>query len=297
MIKNAFTDIMFGWERMTSSQKVERLQALENMVARFQNRKPRKIVTKQDKNFVKKHIGEYRDQSAYYIREDKESLYIHKLDVFFIEAIKNIIHEGFHAYIHDFIDGSVKNLKLYSQMNLEKFFIEEENLPEIRKEFERRKMMPLFDSYYIEERVNYQEDTIYMIKMVLDAIETPFDAMRLSDTVILALEYAYENEKRGKTYESRYGVSYDDVVIDALNKESVEHYEIDKTGKITQINEPEFMKFIERAMRYYSEYSNAGSSLLMSPQMAETIKHKAIENIKLTFKDYVVKMLKDKKKS
>ena len=52
MIKNAFTDIIFGWERMTTSQKVERLQALENMIARFQNRKARRIITKKNNKFV-----------------------------------------------------------------------------------------------------------------------------------------------------------------------------------------------------------------------------------------------------
>lgn len=297
MIKNAFTDIVFGWKIMTPAQKIERLQALENMIARFQNRKPRRIITQQNTKFVRKHIGEYRDPSAYYIREEKENLYMQNLDVVFIEAIKNIIHEGFHAYIHDFIDGSVNNLKLYSQMNLEKFYIEEEHLPAIRSEFESKKIMPLFDSFYIEERVNYQEDTFYILKMILDAIETPVDAMRLSNTVILALEIAYENEKRGKTYESRYGVTYDDVVIDALNKDNAEIYEINKNGKITQLNEPELMKFYELAMRYYSDYSNANNNLLLSPEMVKTIKHKAVQNIIFTFNDYVTKMLIDKKKS
>ena len=297
MVKNAFTDIIFGWERMTTSQKVERLQALENMIARFQNWKARRIITKKNNQFVKKHIGEYRDPSAYYIREDKDYIYIHNIDVMKIEAIKNIIHEGFHAYIHDFVSGAVSGLKLYSQMNLEKFYIEEEQLPAIRNEFESRRMMPLFDSYYIEERVNYQEDTIYMIKMILDAIETPYDAECLSNTLILALDYAYENEKRGKTYESRYGVSYDDVVIDALNKGCEETYQVNKNGKIIQMHEPELMRFVERALRYYGEYSNADSSLLVSPEMAKEIKRKATENIKITFREYVMKMLREKKKS
>ncbi len=296
MIKNAFTDIVFGWERMSVSEKQERLQALENMVARFQNRSPRKIVIKKNGVFSSKNSS-YRDAAAYYSRAEKENIYVGNLNVNAVEAIKNIVHEGFHAYIDDFISGEVESLKLYSQMNLEKFYIEEENLPAIMNEFIKRRMMPLFDSFYVEERVNYQENTIYMLKMILDSIESPYDAMRYSNTLLSVLDYAYDNEKRGKTYESRYGTTYDNVVIQALNKEFDEKCEISQNGRIVQVDDAEFIKFVNRAMRFYGEYSSAENSLFMTAEMSKKVQQNAAENILLTFNDYVRKMLRDKKKS
>lgn len=60
MKNNAFTDILFNWERMPKSKKMQRLQDLENMIARFQGRKARIISSKSDAEFISKHIGEYR---------------------------------------------------------------------------------------------------------------------------------------------------------------------------------------------------------------------------------------------
>ena len=297
MVKNALSDILLYWNKMSDEQKIERLQALENMVARFQGRKPRKIVTNQNQKFVSEQIGEYRLPSAYYNRQDKNNIYVLDLNCDAIEAVKNIIHEGIHAYFHDFVSGEIDTIKLYSQMNLEKFYIEEENLPAISSEFAERKMMPLFDSFYVEERVNYQEDTIYMIKMILDLIESPIDAMQLTNSFVLALDFASENEKRGKTYESRYGMTYDDVVIAALNKDFDEKCEVVKTGRIHQIEAPELMKMFQRAVRYYGDYASAGNNLLMTEAMKAKAQEEAIGNIIETYRIYVMRMLREKKKS
>lgn len=297
MVNNALSDILLNWNKMSNEQKVSRLQDLENMVARFQGRKPRKIVTQPSQKFISENIGEYRLPSAYYNRQESENLYVIDLNCDAIEAVKDIIHEGFHAYIHDFISGEVETLKLYTPMNLEKFYIEEENLPTISREFHLRQMMPLFDSYYVEERVNYQEDTMYMVSMILDLIENPIDAMRLTDSLILSLEYAFENEKRGKTYESRYGTTYDDIVIAALNRYCEEKCEVVKTGHIHQIEAPELSKFVKRATRFYEDYSNAKNNLLMTEAMKEKIQQEAINNIIETYRVYVIRMLREKKKA
>ena len=296
MVKNALSDILLNWNKMTNEQKAARLQDLENMVARFQERSPRKVITKVNKKFVTEHIGNYRLPSAYYMREDRDHIYMLDLSCDAIEAIKNIIHEGIHAYFHDFIQGKIQTLKLYTQMNLEKFYIEEENLPVIREEFEKRHMMPLFDSFYVEERVNYQEDTMYMVKMMIDLIENPMDAMRLSESIILSLDFASENEKRGKTYESRYGLTYDDIVIAALNKDFDEKYEIVKTGQIHQIEAPDLSRFVKRAIRFYGDYTSARSNLLMTEEMKSRAEQESIGNIIETYKVFAMRMLREKKK-
>lgn len=75
-----------------------------------------------------------------------------------IDAIKNIIHEGFHAYVDDFVSGRVSTLKVYSELDAERFFIEEENLPAIHEAFEKTERMLLYDSMYVEEKTNYYEN-------------------------------------------------------------------------------------------------------------------------------------------
>jgi hypothetical protein len=296
MVNNALSDILLNWNKMSDEQKTSRLQALENMVARFQERRPRKIVTKINQQFITEHIGSYRLPSAYYSRQDSDYIYIIDLNCHQTEAVKNIIHEGIHAYFHDFVKGDIKTIKLYTPMNLEKFYIEEENLPAIREEFEQRHMMPLFDSFYLEERVNYQEDTMYMIKMILDLIENPADAMRLTESFVLSLDYAAENEKRGRTYESRYKMTYDDIVIAALNKDFDEKCEIVKTGSVHQIEMPELEKLFKKVIRFYGDYKNAADSLLMSDIMKEKVQRQAIDYVIEAYRIYVLRMLKEKKK-
>jgi predicted Fe-S protein YdhL (DUF1289 family) len=46
MVKNAFTDILFNWQRMSREQKRVALQELENTNAKFQGRKPRRIIVR-----------------------------------------------------------------------------------------------------------------------------------------------------------------------------------------------------------------------------------------------------------
>ena len=157
---NAFTDILLNWEKMSKSKKIQRLQDFENMMARYQGRKPRTVTTKIDPEFVSRIIGDYRDAVAFYDRSDGTKINILTLDVDALEAIRNTIHEGFHAYIADFLSGKSKILKTYSKVDAEKFYQEEENLPSIHAEFCKTGRMPLYDSFYIEERINHKENSL-----------------------------------------------------------------------------------------------------------------------------------------
>ncbi len=296
MKNNAFTDILFNWERMSQSKKLQRLQDLENMIARFQGRKPRTITINTNIDFIKNNIGDYRSPEAYYSRSDKGRLYFVNLNLSAIDAIKNIIHEGFHAYVDDFVSGRVSVLKLLSEISEERFFIEEENLPAIHKAFEKSEKMPLYDSMYIEEKTNYYENSLYITKLIMDAIDSPFDAMRLQKSFVYGLAFGVDNERRGIKFERKYGITYDEIVANALNQENVEKEEIVKTGKITDKIEPELLDFYNRASKLYKEFVSISDSPLMSPAAKEAAEGSVIERLTMLYRDYVMKMLKERKK-
>lgn len=298
MKNTAFTDILFNWDRMPEKKKLQRMQDFENMIARFQGRKPRKISIKPNKEILES-IGADRLPEAYYCRSDSEHLYIFDLSIPAIDILKDIIHEGFHAYIHDFITGKVKILKTFSKLDAEMFFIQEENLPAIHNEFEERNLMQLFDSFYVEERVNYAENSIYLVKQIIDSIESVNDAIKLQDAFIMSLAFHADNTIRGRNLERKAGATYDTIVVDALNKEAEETVEVDKTGKVISEIEPELAAFVMKACDKYKEFSNLahGRSMIMTEQARQAAIDQKLTEILFMYRDYVMAMLRTKKKN
>ena len=79
MVKNAFTDLVFNYEKMSRDKKMQRLQDLENMMARFQGRKPRIVsikMTDKVKEMLQIIEGQNRKPYAFYSRDDKNYLHI-----------------------------------------------------------------------------------------------------------------------------------------------------------------------------------------------------------------------------
>lgn len=296
MRKTAFTDILLNWDKLSNAQKVMRVQEFENMISRLQGRKPRQIKTKVSESILSK-ISKDRMPAAYYDRQDPKNLYIVKLDDDGIEILRNVVHEGFHSYIDDFINGRVYALKLNSKLNSEMFYIQEENLPAISETFYKKNMMPLFDSFYVEERLNYIEDSIYISKYIIDSIENIYDAMQMTKHFILSLGVYVDNENRGHNLEKQFNTSYDNVVVEALNNENItEKVTVNKTGKIKDNIDPEYLAFFLQASEYYKEFTNVLHNPMMLPEMKEQAS--AIPLAKLTnlYKDYVTKILKSKRK-
>lgn len=297
MRNNAFIDILFNWEKMSKAKRVQRLQDLENMIARFQGRKPRTITTKYDPKFVKEHVSKDRNPEAFYSRNDRNRLYLLTLNMPAIDAIKNILHEGFHAYVDDFVSGRVSVLKLYSKLDSERFFIEEENLPAIYDEFEKNGRMLLFDSFYIEERSNYIENSIYMTKMIIDAIDNPVDAMSLQKHFIFALAFGVDNERRGHKLERKFGTTYESMVVNALNREDCEKEKIVKTGKIVNGIDSGYLEFFNKASLLYKEFVSVSDSPLMNLEAKRKAEQEVVDKISVLYSDYVLKVLKEKKKN
>ena len=296
MVKNALSDILFNWNKMSKSYKLTRLQDLENMVARDQGRKPRKVVLNPDMNIVKRYIGTSKCPAAFYSRYDKEHLYIIDDDCEPVEIVKNIIHEGDHAYFHDFVSGEVNAIKMFEKIDLEMFYIEEENLPAINREFEIRGLMDLFDSAYVEERVIHQDCAMRLLRMMFDLVESEIDAGLLYHNVLHALGYAYSNQAKIKDEERVNNVTYENVVIDALNKECDEKCKICKTGHVQQIKDEAFMRFYRKAMQSLKNLDNIRTSMLMDDLTKKRMEKQEGNNAMQAYMNYVIRLLREKKK-
>lgn len=293
MVKNALVEILIDWKNLSDVQKIKKLQELENSLAKFQGRHARTIVLS-DSNFS--DINQNYYASAYYDRETGENIYVLNLEEVAINNALNIIHEGFHAYIDDFLSGKVKNLTLLSKVNLERFFMEEENLPQIYNEFYDGQMSPLFDRFFIEERLNFTESSLYFLKYLLDSVENKKDIEELNNFMLFAVDYSGMNEIDGKTYESRYGLTYDDVVINALNKENIKQIKIDKTGKCNQAYDVGLLKLYETLIKYHKNVVNSLDSLFISDDEKEKIANANILKMTENYQNYALNMLKEKVK-
>lgn len=304
MKNNAFTDILLNWDTMSNNKKIQRLQDLENMIARFQGRPPKTVTTKVEPELLEA-IGQGREPEACYNRRGGK-IYFFDLKMSAIDAIKNIIHEGFHAYVDDFIQGKAPVLKTYSKVDQERFFIEEEHLDAIRTRFsegdsahqkEQGGFFPLFDSLYIEELLNYQEDSMYIVKNILDSIESVPDAIRLQQDYIFAYGFDVDNELRAQKYERLYGKSYEMLVVEALNsEEDFEKVDMSKCGKISDDIDPEFLSFYQKGRALYKQFVLAQKSPILFGQAKEEQMSQAINKMMMHYRDYVMAMLKKKKK-
>ena len=305
MVKNAFTDILFNWKTFSKTQKIKRLQDLENMVSRFQGRKPRTVTTEVDEEILE-IIGKGREPEACYNRNGGK-IYIFDLDIESIDAIKNIIHEGFHAYVDDFVNGKVGVLKTYSKVDKERFKIEEENLDVIRDRFlegdekhpsEKGGFMPLFDSLYIEEQLNYQENSMYMAKYILNSIESVQDAIKMQQAMIFSLAYDVDNVLRAKKYEKEYGKKYEEIVVESLNsiEKDSENERVLTFGNFNDAIDEEFLTFYNKMVGFYRDFAVLSRHTLINEAQKQLMIEKSITDIMITYREFVRKMLKEKKK-
>lgn len=298
---NAFVDLVFNWDKMSRNKKIQRLQDLENMIARNQGRKPRTIVTKLTVSTISEaglglEVGD-RSPSACYSRHDKSKIYLLDLKQDVFEVIKDIIHEGFHAYVDDYLEGKV-TLKLYSEVDKERFLFEEEHLPVIAEAFSKANAMQLYDSYYAEERLNYSEDTLYMLKLIFDSIENVNDAIKLQEAFVKSFAFYCDNEMRGRSEERRLGFKFDDMVLKALQEagEDAEKCDISKAGKIIEKIEPGIFEIFKKIVPLYQRFASVETNVLMTESAKNIERENISNNILLEYSAYVKAMLKQKKK-
>ena len=305
MRNNAFTDILLNWETMSNNKKIQRLQDLENMIARFQGRRPKTVTNKIEPDIFKL-IGKAREAEGCYSRRGGKIYFFNLKGMSGIDAIKNVIHEGFHAYVDDFIQGKVPVLKTYSKVDKERFFIEEENLETIKTRFaegdskhskEDSGFFPLFDSMYIEELLNYQEDSMYIVKNILDSIDSIPDAIKFQKAFLFAFAFDVDNELRAKGYEREYGATYVSLVVEALNTdEDYEKIDMSKCGKISDCIDSEFWGFYQKGREIYRQYVMAQKNPLMMGAAKEQQMEQTVDKMMLLYSDYVKSMLKKKNK-
>lgn len=293
MKKNLLTDILFNWNNFKFSQKVQKLQLFENQISKFQGRKPRKIQT-EDKLGLFNDINKNRNASNFYCRNDIKNIYMLNLErLTAMEALEFLFHEGFHAYVDDFINGRVKTLRLYSELDKERFNIEEENILSISAKFKEKNMISLFDRFFIEEKTNYLEDSIYISKLLLDSIENFDDANTLFSYFILAMGIYIDNIEMGKSLETKYNTTYEDVVIEALNNPSEEKIALNKKGRIVNNIDPDFYKFFKDITDHQMEYVSVLNNMFIKTDKKEEKSKSMIDELQ---KKYIFYILNNKAK-
>ncbi len=295
MVKNVFTDILLNWGSFSDKTKQQRIQEFENMVARFYNRRPRKIkygISPEKMSELK----EYRTPKGYYERSEPSNIYIKNLSLDLLEIISLIVHEGYHALIHDYLLGKA-SLKAFSKIDKDKFLMEEEYLDVIGEYFDDREQLPLFDTFYAEERLNYLENSIYISKLIIDAIESPFDANVLFPKFIETLNIAVFNEYRGEKLEEEYGIKYDEAVVLALNEATEENKnDYSHCGKIKSEIDPEYLKFYNAVYAdYYDFYKILHNDSISKDAKDRGMKIK-LDLISQKYFSFVMELLKQKRK-
>lgn len=292
MKRNSITELLLNFEKMSLTIKLQRMQDLENMMARFQGRKARTVTNKVPKaslNFLKQGA---RQPVAFYNRGDPTKIYIIQLDSG-IDAAKDIIHEGFHAYVDDFLRGKVV-LRTFSELDSERFLFEQENMPKIQDYLMSNNMMQLYDSLFIEERLNYKENTLYLLKYIFDSIENKADAEKMSTYVIEAFLYFCENEYRGKERELKFKTKYDDAIKEAIKTSSKQEIDISKIKKITDKIDLDLLNFFNKVYPFISEARKIKSNMMISPEERDKIVTNNMIRFDAIYKEYINNMLKKK---
>jgi len=292
MKTNSFTELLLNFDKMSNSLKLQRMQDLENMTARFQGRKPRIVTNKVPKNCLKFLKQGSREPVAFYNRGDPTKIYIIQLDSG-IDAAKDIIHEGFHAYVDDFLRGKVV-LRTFSDVDSERFLFEQKNMPKILNYLMSHNMMQLYDSYFVEERLNYKENTLYLLKYIFDCIENIEDKEKMSTFVVEAFLYYCENEYRGNERELRLKTKYDDVIQEAIKSSSEKEIDISKTKKITDKIDLDLLNFFNNIYPYISECRKIKSNMMISPEERNKIVANNMIRFDAIYKEYANNLLKKK---
>lgn len=292
MKMNAVVDLLLNFDKMSMSRKIQRSQDVENMVSSFQGRSPRTVTTKLNKNTIKIIRETGRVPDAFYDRGDNKKLYIVNMSSN-IDLVKSIIHEGWHAYIDDFLKGKTM-LKTFSKFDRREFLFAEENLPSIYHEIEQNNLYHLYDSFFPEERVNYLEDSLYMIKYITEAIETASDTFALEPYLLLSLLYYIENEARGKKFEKEYSVKYEDVLKKVASLKSPQKIDVSKAGRSKDLIDEELLNFFYKMLVPYTTFYNAEHNQLLSQETKNQIFEEKIQELRKICFEYISQKIKRK---
>ena len=281
---------------MNKVQKIKRLQDFENMVARFQGRKPKTLTTTIKKDILEEQKSMGRKPYAFYDKENFTKIYVIEFTDNPMDAIKDVIHEGWHGYVDDFISRK-GTLKTFFKIDKERLVIESQGLLKIYKEAVDTGKLALFDAFSMEERLNYKETTLYITKFLLDAAENKMDVLALLDVLHVAYYYPAENERRGKAFEKQHKITYDELAFNALNNQNdTELIDVSNSGNIIDGIDPELLSFFDKAFPIYQEYY----SLINNPLIMGNAKEKMIDDklnqFDLMVLEYTMNMLRQKKK-
>ncbi|MBQ8451519.1 MAG: hypothetical protein IJ538_01925 [Clostridia bacterium] len=187
MRNNIFAKVISEWPEASETRRIGLLQEVENYFAREEGRKSRRVVYAP--HYANLNI-QYAKASAFYNREEPETIYIIRFFENPMDAIIQIHHEGYHANIHDYVLGE-SNLEVYNDLNKSNFVKEQENFDIVISELVNMFGNDAFKfkAYSsIEEESNGYENAIVGLKIVLDLIENEDDLFKLLPYAATALE-------------------------------------------------------------------------------------------------------------
>ena len=198
MEENVFDEILKYWNTFDTKEKIAHLQMYENINAKLHNRLEREVVfvePKQKKDLL--IAGQYKKDEPVLLRIAKVK--IDKYDA--IRALDTTYHEGYHAFVHDFLDN-INDLKTFSNLTKNDFFTEfKQNILMLfamlrRNRDSQDKISQYFKDYYYEEQLVYKESLIFMLYNILKLSSNKSDIEILYSNFKILISQYYEHEKR-----------------------------------------------------------------------------------------------------
>lgn len=263
MKNNALVDILINWENMPKSKKKSRIQDLESLVANRQGRKPRIIEYSLEKikgKGIDSSLLNAKDNgAACYIREFPTKIFVLNFNEDGPTMAKYVVHEGFHAYMHDYINGKV-NLSTITPIDKERLFLEEQHAEDIIKEVANNGLFLVFNTNFIEEKINFQETTLIMLEILFDSIENAYDANILLPYVLNIINQVHEMDILREMYDKQYGVKYDDVVSSAIINNNEPQTNMQKVKKVIDNRNPGLLEFFNKCKKLLIRITELESS-------------------------------------
>ncbi len=198
MKEEIIAEILKYWNTFDTKEKIAHLQMYEKINAKLHNRLEREVVFVEPK---KKGdlltFGQYKKDEPALLRIAKVK--IDKYDA--IRMLDTTYHEGYHAFVHDFLDN-INDLKTFSNLTKNEFFTEfKQNILMLltmscKYRDSKDKISQYFKDYYYEEQLVYKESLIFMLYNILKLSSNKSDIEILYKNFKILISQYFEHEKR-----------------------------------------------------------------------------------------------------
>lgn len=274
MKNNTFTKILNNWKKWSVAQKLRELQNLENLNAKKDGRRPRKIVFKPE--LLSNPIFEGRTPAAFYSRSDSENITFLEFEFEPLETIYYMMHEAEHATVDDFVKNK-SDLKLLQKVDTEKLLLEFECLNYIGEFCNNNQLFQrLFDQKYAEEQLAINEPILNIVNMLSECIDSYKDFPVVGEALIMLCYMKYERENIAKNLEKQLSGTYEQIISPILEKQlsksKAERFvNLSTRKKVISGLDTEVVKNFNAIYQKYSEWHNYRDSVFISNNVKERV--------------------------